>query len=110
VVDRGSLTAAAEHLGLTLSATSRSLGRLEAKLQTLLRAPRRLELTEDGSLLLAQARAILAAVDQAEEQLAARHSRPAGRLRWTRPRPSCCTCWCPFSPAFKPATPRCGWS
>lgn len=83
VVDAGSLTAAAERLELTVSATSRSLGRLEAKLQTSLlrRTTRRLELTKEGEVLLRHARAILASVDAAEEQMAARRQRPAGRLR-----------------------------
>lgn len=83
VVDTGSITAAAEQLGLTISATSRTLGRLEEKLQTTLlrRTTRRLELTEEGAAFLQHARAILASVDEAEEQMAARRLRPAGRLR-----------------------------
>ena len=68
---------------MTVSATSRTLARLEEKLQTSLlrRTTRRLELTEEGTELLPQARDILAAVDAAEEQMAARRMRPAGRLR-----------------------------
>jgi DNA-binding transcriptional LysR family regulator len=83
VVDAGSITAASEQLGLTISATSRTLARLEDKLQTTLlrRTTRRLELTEEGAAFLQQARAILAAVDDAEEQMAARRQRPTGRLR-----------------------------
>ncbi|QQX87016.1 LysR family transcriptional regulator [Cupriavidus necator] len=83
VVDSGSITAAAEQLKLTVSATSRTLGRLEEKLQTTLlrRTTRRLELTEEGAAFLEHARAILAMVDEAEEQIAARRMRPVGRLR-----------------------------
>lgn len=83
VVDTGSITAAAEQLGLTISAVSRTLGRLEDKLQTTLlrRTTRRLELTEEGATFLQHARTILASVDEAEEQMAARRMRPAGRLR-----------------------------
>ncbi|MQP75263.1 LysR family transcriptional regulator [Stenotrophomonas sp. MYb238] len=83
VVDAGSITAASELLGLTISATSRTLGRLEEKLQTTLlrRTTRRLELTEEGTAFLQRARAILASVDEAEEQMAARRMRPTGRLR-----------------------------
>lgn len=83
VVDAGSITAASELLGLTISATSRTLGRLEEKLQTTLlrRTTRRLELTEEGATFLQHARAILASVDEAEEQMAARRMRPVGRLR-----------------------------
>lgn len=83
VVDTKSITAASEVLGLTISATSRTLGRLEDKLQTTLlrRTTRRLELTDEGAAFLQHARAILASVDEAEEQMAARRMRPAGRLR-----------------------------
>jgi len=83
VVDTGSITAAAEQLEQTISATSRTLGRLEEKLQTTLlrRTTRRLELTEEGSAFLQYARNILSSVDEAEEQMAARRLRPVGRLR-----------------------------
>ncbi|MCD2167286.1 LysR family transcriptional regulator [Comamonas koreensis] len=83
VVDTGSITAASELLDQTVSATSRTLGRLEEKLQTTLlrRTTRRLELTEEGSAFLQRARAILVSVDEAEELMAARRVRPAGRLR-----------------------------
>ncbi|MFZ4287757.1 LysR substrate-binding domain-containing protein [Variovorax sp. HJSM1_2] len=83
VVDSGSITAAAEQLGQTTSGVSRALGRLEEKLATTLlqRTTRRIELTEEGQAFLAQARKILAAVDEAEEQMAVRREKPAGRLR-----------------------------
>lgn len=83
VVDTGSITAASEQLGLTISATSRTLARLEEKLQTTLlrRTTRRLELTEEGAAFLQSARAILVSVDEAEEQMAARRMQPVGRLR-----------------------------
>ena len=83
VVDGGSITAAAEALELTISATSRTLARLEDKLQTTLlrRTTRRLELTEEGAAFLEYARTILATVDEAEEQMAARRLQPVGRLR-----------------------------
>jgi DNA-binding transcriptional LysR family regulator len=83
VVDTGSITAAAEQLGLTISATSRTLGRLEGKLKTTLlrRTTRRLALTEEGRAFLSDARAIIASVEGAEEQMAARRERPSGRLR-----------------------------
>lgn len=83
VVDGGSITAAAEQLGQTASGISRALGRLEDKLEVTLlrRTTRRLELTEEGAAFLAQARRILAAVEDAEEQMALRRQVPAGRLR-----------------------------
>lgn len=83
VIDSGSITAAAEELGQTTSGVSRALGRLEEKLGTTLltRTTRRLQLTEEGDAFLAQARAIVASVEAAEEQMTARRQRPAGRLR-----------------------------
>lgn len=83
VVDSGSITAAAEQLGQTPSGVSRALSRLEDKLDVTLlrRTTRRLELTEEGEAFLAQARRILASVEEAEEQMALRRQRPAGRLR-----------------------------
>ncbi len=83
VVESGAISRAAERLGQTISATSRTLSRLEKKLQTTLlrRTTRRLELTEEGAAFLQRAREIVAAVDAAEEQMSIRRNRPAGRLR-----------------------------
>jgi DNA-binding transcriptional LysR family regulator len=83
VVDTGSITAAAQQLDLTVSAASRSLGRLEEKLKTTLlrRTTRRLELTEEGRAFLQDARAIIESVESAEEQMVARREKPSGRLR-----------------------------
>ncbi len=83
VVDTGSITAAAEQLAQTASGVSRALSRLEDKLDVTLlrRTTRRLELTEEGEAFLAQARRILAQVEEAEEQMALRRQKPAGRLR-----------------------------
>ncbi|CAO1659263.1 MULTISPECIES: LysR substrate-binding domain-containing protein [Salinicola] len=83
VVDRGSITAAAEGLDMTVSGVSRALNRLERKLGTTLlrRTTRRLELTEEGETFLGHVRSILAAVDSAEEAIAHHQDRPQGRLR-----------------------------
>lgn len=83
VVDSGSISAAAEQLEQTASGVSRALSRLEDKLAVTLlrRTTRRLELTEEGEAFLAQARRILASVEEAEEQMALRRQAPAGRLR-----------------------------
>ncbi|MDO5624663.1 MAG: LysR family transcriptional regulator [Pseudomonadota bacterium] len=83
VVEAGSLTAAADRLGQAVSATSRSLARLEDKLQTTLlnRTTRRLALTDEGQAYLARARQIVAAVEATEEDMAARRHAPAGPLR-----------------------------
>ena len=83
VVDTGSITAAAEQLDQTVSGISRALRRLEDKLGTTLmnRTTRRLSLTDEGHAFLERTRAILAAVDEAEELMAVRREQPAGRLR-----------------------------
>jgi len=83
VVDTGSITSAAQQLDQTVSAASRTLGRLEQKLQTTLirRTTRRIELTDEGEAFLERAREIVAAVEGAEEAMATRRARPAGRLR-----------------------------
>ncbi|SOY67348.1 putative transcriptional regulator, LysR family [Cupriavidus taiwanensis] len=83
VVDSGSITAAAQQLDLTVSATSRTLARLEEKLKTTLlrRTTRRLALTEEGQAFLHDARAIIDSVESAEEQMLARREKPSGRLR-----------------------------
>lgn len=82
VIDSGTLSAASVHLGQTTSGVSRALSRLEEKLATTLltRTTRRMELTEEGHLFLEQARAILAAMEEAEETIRIRRQKPAGRL------------------------------
>jgi DNA-binding transcriptional LysR family regulator len=108
VVDGGSITAAAEQLGQTVSGVSRALGRLERKLATTLlrRTTRRLELTEEGRAFLARARAILIAIDEAEEQMAARRQQPAGRLRVNAASPFMLHAIVPLVPAFRLAYPQ----
>ncbi|TIH07155.1 LysR family transcriptional regulator [Pseudomonas leptonychotis] len=83
VVDSGSISAAAEQLTQTPSGVSRALSRLEEKLDVTLlrRTTRRLELTEEGQAFLVQARRIVDAVEDAEEQMKVRRQKPAGRLR-----------------------------
>ncbi|CAB3876865.1 HTH-type transcriptional regulator DmlR [Achromobacter anxifer] len=83
IVDSGSITAAADALGQTVSAASRTMSRLEEKLQTTLmrRTTRRLELTEEGRAYLEQARRIVAAVEESEELMSLRRNQPAGLLR-----------------------------
>ncbi|WIX32452.1 LysR substrate-binding domain-containing protein [Salinicola sp. JS01] len=83
VVDCGSITAAAERLGITVSGVSRALNRLERKLDTTLmrRTTRRLELTQEGETFLDHCRRILNAVEAAEESVLGHHDQPQGRLR-----------------------------
>ncbi len=83
IVTTGSISAAAEQLGLTVSAASRTLSRLEEKLATTLvrRTTRRLELTEEGKAFLDCARSIIEKVEETEEKMSLRRQGPAGRLR-----------------------------
>jgi len=87
IVDRGSLTAAAESLDSSLPATVRQLAALEASLgvRLLNRTTRRLSLTEDGRSYLERARRILADVDDADRMLGAEQAEPSGTLSVTAP-------------------------
>ena len=85
IVDRGSLTAAAADLGVSLPAMVRTLATLEGALgATLLnRTTRRLHLTDEGRQYLDRCRTILAEVQEAEAALHARRATPQGRLAVT---------------------------
>ena len=83
VIDCGSISAAAEQLGQTPSAVSRTLARLEGKLGTTLinRTTRRMDLTEEGRFFVLHARAILEQMSELEERLSLHRQTPSGRLR-----------------------------
>ncbi|RZL64829.1 MAG: LysR family transcriptional regulator [Variovorax sp.] len=108
VVGAGSITAAADQLGQTVSGISRALGRLEKKLDTTLlrRTTRRIELTEEGATFLAYTRAILASIDDAEEQIAARRQQPSGLLRVNAATPFMLHAIVPLVPEFRLAYPQ----
>lgn len=108
VVDGGSITAAADHLGQTVSGISRALGRLENKLDTTLlrRTTRRTALTEEGQAFLQRTRAILASIEDAEEHMAARRRQPAGRLRVNAATPFMLHAVVPLVLAFRSAYPQ----
>jgi DNA-binding transcriptional LysR family regulator len=108
VIDSGSITAAAETLQQTVSGVSRALTRLEHKLDSTLvrRTTRRLQLTDEGELFLVRARAILAAMEDAEESIARQRERPAGRLRVDAASPFMLHCIVPHVQAFAAAYPE----
>tara|TARA_Y100001001_G_scaffold164820_1_gene199244 strand:- start:2057 stop:2953 length:897 start_codon:yes stop_codon:yes gene_type:complete len=83
VVDSGSFSGAAEQLEVSVTRVSRAVTRLEQSLNTTLlnRTTRKVGLTEEGRLFVEKVRGGLAALEEAEEQLAIRKQRPAGRLR-----------------------------
>ena len=83
VIECGSISAAAEQAGQTPSAVSRTLSRLEAKLETTLinRTTRRMDLTEEGKFFFERAKLILAQMEELEERLSSHQRTPSGRLR-----------------------------
>lgn len=85
IVEKGSLTAAAASLGVSLPAMVRTLAALERELgATLLnRTTRRLHLTDEGRQYLEQCRTILGQVQEAEAMLQSRYAAPRGRLAVT---------------------------
>ena len=80
---RGSLSAAARELGLTPPAVGRRLALLEQRLgvQLLNRTTRRIALTPEGEEYLAQARRILADIEDFEHRLSQSTAQPRGLLR-----------------------------
>lgn len=81
-IEGGSFSAAGRKLGLTPSAVSRTIDRVEARLgvRLILRTTRVLTLTAEGQVYLGAARRILSDLDDAE-QLIANQGAPRGRLR-----------------------------
>lgn len=82
-VETGTFSAAARDLGLTPSALSKLVGRLEDRLgvRLLHRTTRRLQLTAEGETFFNRARPILTALDEAEAEVAAAGAQPRGLLR-----------------------------
>lgn len=83
VAQAGSFTRAAEDLGSSKSNVGKAVQRLETRLGTKLfqRTTRAVRLTEDGETYLAAAQDALDGLREAEQQLAARRSEPAGRVK-----------------------------
>jgi DNA-binding transcriptional LysR family regulator len=83
VIERGSFAAAAHDFGLSPSAVSKLMTRLESRLGTRLitRTTRRLALTAEGELFLDRSRKILDAIEAAEAEVASGRRGPQGHLR-----------------------------
>jgi DNA-binding transcriptional LysR family regulator len=83
VMDRGNFSLAASDLGLTPSAVSKLISRLEDRLgvRLLERSTRRLALTPEGETFLARARRIIADIEEAEAEVARVRGAPRGKLR-----------------------------
>ena len=87
VVDAGSLSAAARHLGMPLPTVSRKVAALEAHLNTRLlhRTTRQLSLTEAGHSYVAACRRILEEIGEAERIATGEYAVPKGELTITAP-------------------------
>lgn len=83
LVEQGSLARAARELGLTGPAVSRRLSLLEQRLgvRLLARTTRRMSLTPEGELYLAEGRRILGDIDALEQSLSRSRAEPRGLLR-----------------------------
>src|SRR5438067_5509269 len=83
VIERGSFAAAADDLGVTPSALSKTVTRIEDRLgvRLLTRTTRRLALTSEGELFVARSRDILASIEAAEAEVTAASRLPRGHLR-----------------------------
>ncbi len=83
----GSFAAASEVLGLSPSAVSKSISRMEQNLgvKLLHRTTRRLSLTSDGERLLSSAERVMEELEQMESWLGQSRSRPSGTLRVSLP-------------------------
>jgi DNA-binding transcriptional LysR family regulator len=81
--EHGGFSAAARALGVTPSAVSKTISRLEARLgvRLLNRTTRRLTPTADGETLVARGRHILAELDEAEMEVTRARGSPRGLLR-----------------------------
>jgi DNA-binding transcriptional LysR family regulator len=107
VMDAGSFSAAAERLGQTPSGVSRTISRLEERLQMTLmhRTTRRLQLTEEGAWLLGRARVLLADLSHLDAEAAARRSQPSGLVRVNAATPALGHLLAPLLPEFMEAYP-----
>jgi DNA-binding transcriptional LysR family regulator len=85
--DAGGFTEASRRLGISPSAVSKAVIRLEERLRTRLfhRSTRSITLTPEGRLFLERCRRIAAEMEAAELDLAQIHEAPRGKLRFSLP-------------------------
>jgi DNA-binding transcriptional LysR family regulator len=85
IVERGSLTAAANSLNTSLPSVVRILAQLERQLGVSLlnRTTRRIHLTDEGARYLERCRVILSEVQDADAELSTSQAEPQGRLTVT---------------------------
>ena len=102
VADAGSFIGGARTLGVTASAMSQIIRRLEARTGTQLfrRTTRRLSTTEDGERLLARLRRAFEEIEAGMRELEERRATPAGMVRVVAPRVAYRDILEPLLPAF----------
>lgn len=83
VAELGSFAAAGKALGISASAASKSVARLEDRigLRLFQRTTRSLSLTDEGQVFLDRCRRVLDALDEAEREMRDRAGSPAGKLK-----------------------------
>jgi DNA-binding transcriptional LysR family regulator len=83
LIKSGSLTAAAREFDVTPSAVSKWLAQLEARLgvRLIARSTRRISLTNEGEVYLAEGQRILAEIDDLERSIASSRATPVGLLK-----------------------------
>jgi DNA-binding transcriptional LysR family regulator len=104
----GSLSKAAESLGLSTSSATRYLASLEGRLGARLieRSTRRIALTDVGSAYFTRCKAMLADMDEADAMVAAAVNRPSGTLRITASFTFCQLYLAPLLPAYSRRYPE----
>ncbi|WP_120497709.1 LysR family transcriptional regulator [Kiloniella sp. EL199] len=108
VVEHESFTAAAKVLGISKSAVSKQVSRLEDRLgiRLLNRTTRRLSLTEAGRLFFEKCQAVMDVADQAEHAVSRLSSTPRGLLKINAPMSFGIKCMSPMLAAFRAEFPE----
>jgi DNA-binding transcriptional LysR family regulator len=108
VVDAGSFVGAAEPLRMSKAAVSRYVDALEQRLgvRLLQRTTRRLSLTDEGRLFYQRAKNVLAALDDAESEVASRKHEASGLIRVNVPLSFGVAHLAPLWGAFMEANPK----
>lgn len=98
----GSFSAAAKALGISPSAVSKSIARLEKQMSLTLftRTTRSLHLTQEGRVLYEKALQLLQEAENIQQAVISTRSRPSGLLRVTAPWPIAVHILAPALPAF----------
>jgi len=108
IVDAGSFSSAAKHLGISVPAISRRLSGFEERLGTSLlhRTTRSLDLTEYGQSYYDRAKHILAEIEGVELELAGMRNAPTGLMRVAAPAAFGRAFVAPIIPEFLSRYPR----